>query len=73
MLLQASFQILPTFVRLSRELVALQAYGGLVLLLVWLYVMANILVLGAEVNWWLARGRGEAPADPFWSLWRKRF
>jgi hypothetical protein len=24
---------------------------------VWLYVMANILVLGAEVNWWLARGR----------------
>jgi membrane protein len=56
-LLQASFQVLPVFVRLSRELVALQAYGGLVLLLVWLYVMANILVLGAEVNWWLARGR----------------
>jgi membrane protein len=61
-LLQASFQILPIFVRLSNELVALQAYGGLVLLLVWLYVMANILVLGAEVNWWLGRGRrGEAP------------
>ena len=56
-LLQASFQVLPVFVRLSGELVALQAYGGLVLLLVWLYVMANILVLGAEVNWWLARGR----------------
>src|SRR5262245_6634253 len=56
-LLQASFQILPTFVRLSNELIALQAYGGLVLLLVWLYVMANILVLGAEVNWWLSRGR----------------
>jgi membrane protein len=55
--LQASFQVLPVFVRLSSELVALQAYGGLVLLLVWLYVMANILVLGAEVNWWLARGR----------------
>jgi membrane protein len=55
--LQASFQVLPVFVRLSGELVALQAYGGLVLLLVWLYVMANILVLGAEVNWWLARGR----------------
>lgn len=60
--LQASFQILPLFVRLSRELIALQAYGGLVLLLVWLYVMANILVLGAEVNWWLARGRGR-PRD----------
>lgn len=61
--LQASFQILPLFVRLSRELIALQAYGGLVLLLVWLYVMANILVLGAEVNWWLARGRGRPPDE----------
>jgi membrane protein len=61
-LLQASFQVLPVFVRLSNELIALQAYGGLVLLLVWLYVMANILVLGAEVNWWLGRGRrGGAP------------
>ena len=57
-LLQASFQLLPLFVRLSGELIALQAYGGLVLLLVWLYLMANILVLGAEVNWWLGRGRG---------------
>jgi membrane protein len=64
-LLQASFQVLPLFVRLSNELIALQAYGGLVLLLVWLYVMANILVLGAEVNWWLSRGRrGEAPLTP---------
>ena len=64
LLLQASFQILPVFVRLSRELVALQAYGGLVLLLVWLYLMANILVLGAEVNWWLGPGRGRAEAPP---------
>ncbi len=62
-LLQASFQVLPTFVRLSNELIALQAYGGLVLLLVWLYVMANILVLGAEVNWWLTRGRSGAPTE----------
>jgi membrane protein len=63
-LLQASFQVLPIFVRLSNELIALQTYGGLVLLLVWLYVMANILVLGAEVNWWLGRGRrGETPVS----------
>ncbi len=56
-LLQASFQVLPVFVRLSAELAALRAYGSLVLLLVWLYLMANVLVLGAEVNWWLGRGR----------------
>jgi membrane protein len=54
-LLQASFQILPVFVRATQGLVTLQAFGGLVLLLFWLYLMANILVLGAEVNWWLAR------------------
>jgi membrane protein len=58
LLMQASFQVLPLFVRLTTgELVALQAFGGLALLLVWLYLMANILVLGAEVNWWLTRGR----------------
>jgi membrane protein len=58
LLLQASFQVLPLFVLITTgELVALQAFGGLVLLLVWLYLMANILVLGAEVNWWLTRGR----------------
>jgi membrane protein len=60
-LLQLSFQALPLFVRAtSGELVALQAFGGLVLLLVWLYLMANIIVIGAEVNWWLTRGRAAA-------------
>src|SRR4029453_15335370 len=50
--LQVSFQALPAFVRLtSGDLVTLQAFGGLVLLLFWLYLMANVLVLGAEVNW----------------------
>jgi membrane protein len=57
-LLQVSFQALPLFIRLTTgELVALQAFGGLVLLLVWLYLMANVLVFGAEINWWLTRGR----------------
>jgi membrane protein len=57
-LLQVSFQVLPLFIRLTTgELVALQAFGGLVLLLVWLYLMANVLVFGAEINWWLTRGR----------------
>jgi uncharacterized BrkB/YihY/UPF0761 family membrane protein len=63
LLLQASFQVLPLFVRLTTgELVALQAFGGLFLLLFWLYLMANMLVIGAEVNWWLTRGRAQAVA-----------
>ena len=60
--LQASFQLLPLFVRATHGLVALQAFGGLALLLFWIYLMANVLVLGAEVNWWLARGRRGAAA-----------
>ena len=58
--LQASFQVLPLYLRLTDDLVALQAFGGLPILLVWLYVMANVIVFGAEVNWWLTRGRFEA-------------
>ena len=58
--LQATFQVLPAYLRLSRELVAMRAFAGLPILLIWLYVMANVIVFGAEVNWWRARGRFEA-------------
>jgi membrane protein len=57
-LLQATFQVLPLFVRLSREVIAVQALGTSALLLVWIYVMANVIVFGAEVNWFHGR-RGE--------------
>jgi membrane protein len=52
--LEASFQVLPLYVRFSSNVIALKAFGGPALLLVWLYVMANVIVFGAEVNWWLA-------------------
>ena len=55
--LQLTFQLLPLFLRFTKEVVALQALGTGALLLVWLYVMANVIVFGAEVNWWLARSR----------------
>jgi membrane protein len=59
--LEASFQVLPLYVRFSSNVVTLKAFGGPVLLLIWLYVMANVTVFGAEVNWWLAnRGRPDA-------------
>ncbi len=54
-LLQTSFQVLPLFVRFSSEVVAVQALGATALLLVWLYLMANAIVFGAEVNWWYGR------------------
>jgi membrane protein len=54
-LLQLTFQVLPLFVRLSSEVVSVQALGASALLLVWIYVMANVIVFGAEVNWWYGR------------------
>ena len=62
-LLEGSFQVLPLYVRSLSELPALQAAGGPVVLLVWMYVMANLIVFGAEVNWWWMY-RSEEVAEP---------
>jgi membrane protein len=59
--LETSFQVLPIYLRVSKDVIALQALGGPALLLVWLYVMANVIVFGAEVNWFL--GNRRAPAE----------
>src|SRR5438552_4109818 len=60
--LEASFQVLPIYERYANVNPALRAFGGPAILLVWLYVMANLVVFGAEVNWWRARRRsGDLP------------
>jgi uncharacterized BrkB/YihY/UPF0761 family membrane protein len=61
--LEASFQVLPLYVRYSSNVVALKAFGGPALLLVWLYVMANVIVFGAEVNWRYAQKHHRLSAD----------
>jgi membrane protein len=63
--LQASFQVLPLYVKLSEreEVLTLKALGAPVLLLIWLYVMANLIVFGAEFNWWRARGRYQEDSE----------
>jgi membrane protein len=53
--LEASFQVLPVFVRFANVNVTLRVLGGPAILLIWLYVMANVIVLGAELNWWSAQ------------------
>jgi YihY family inner membrane protein len=59
-LLQATFQALPIFFDTTSDaILAIAAIGTPVLLLIWLYVMANVIVLGAEINWWWSRGRRE--------------
>src|SRR5262249_41369407 len=63
--LEATFQFLPAFVRISKHNPVLQTLSGPAVLLVWLYVMANVIVLGAEVNWRRRYGRPRAaPVQP---------
>jgi membrane protein len=65
--LEASFQTVPIFVRLADVNPTLRVLGGPILLLIWLYVMANVIVWGAELNWWNSERRAlratGTPAD----------
>jgi membrane protein len=62
--LEASFQVLPVFVRYADVNVTLRILGGPVILLLWLYVMANVTVFGGEINWWWAERRKQAAPLP---------
>jgi membrane protein len=57
--LEASFLALPFFVRHANVNVTLRTLGGPAILLLWLYVMANVIVFGAELNWWWRERRRE--------------
>ncbi|HZC76073.1 MAG TPA: YihY/virulence factor BrkB family protein [Gaiellaceae bacterium] len=60
LVLEASFQALPVFVRFADVNVTLRTLGGPAILLLWLYVMANVIVFGGELNWWWRERRREA-------------
>jgi membrane protein len=62
--LEASFQVLPLYVDISKRNPVLQTLSGPAVLLVWLYVMANVIVLGAEVNWWRGNRAGASDVAP---------
>ena len=58
--LEASFQALPLFIRYADVNVTLRTLGGPAILLLWLYVMANVIVFGGELNWWWRERRRAA-------------
>jgi membrane protein len=64
LILEATFQLLPEFVVVSSHNPVLRALSWQAVLLVWLYVMANVTVLGAEVNWHMHRPRAEPDTSP---------
>jgi membrane protein len=61
-LLQLTFESLPLYVRSVEGLPTLKAFGGAALLLVWLYLMGNVVLIGGAITWWSARGRAAAAA-----------
>jgi YihY family inner membrane protein len=65
--LQVGFFALPLYLDAIDTVASLKALGGIVVLLVWFFLMANILLLGAEINWWYGRGRygtGPVASEP---------
>lgn len=64
LVLELTLQGLPLFVLATNDLVALTALGTTFLLLVWLYVMANVIVFGAALNYELAYGRTGLEPSP---------
>jgi membrane protein len=61
--LETTFQVLPLYQRYADVNPGLRAFGAPAILLVWLYVMANVIVFGAELNWWRARRRQQSLTD----------
>ena len=64
--LEVSFLALPFFVRHASVNVTLRTLGGPAILLLWMYVMANVMIFGGELNWWWRerhRELAEAPAQ----------
>jgi membrane protein len=62
--LEASFQVLPVFVRLAGVNPTLRVLGGPAILLLWLYLMANVIVFGPELNWWRSERRSLTERRP---------
>jgi membrane protein len=60
-LVEITVQGQRAFIRITSENPVIQTLSGTAVLLVWLYVMGNVIVLGAEVNWW--RARRALPSD----------
>ena len=63
-LLELTLQALPLFVYVTGDVVTLQVLGTTFLLLVWLYLMANVIVFGAAYNFELSARTGLKQEHP---------
>lgn len=61
--LEATFAASGFFFRHAGVNVTLRTLGGPAILLIWMYVMANVMIFGGELNWWWRERRQDAPAS----------
>jgi YihY family inner membrane protein len=62
-LFEASVHLLPAWISAQRGSVVLTAFAGALILLVWFYLMAFILLAGGVFNWWWVARRGGYPHE----------
>lgn len=56
-LFEVTIHALPLYLASSNAAIIIRAFAGALILLLWFYVMANILLAGAVLNWWIAAKR----------------
>ncbi len=61
--IQVSFQVVPLFLHLTSDSLAVQMLGSTALLLLWFYVLAVIVVFCHELNWCLRHDRHAGGAE----------
>jgi membrane protein len=61
--LEATFAASGLFFRHAGVNVTLRTLGGPAILLLWMYVMANVMIFGGELNWWWRERKREATSS----------
>ena len=62
--LEATFEASGVFFRHAGLNVTLRTLGGPAILLLWMYVMANVMIFGGELNWWWRERRLQPTVSP---------
>ncbi|MBC7645436.1 MAG: YihY/virulence factor BrkB family protein [Thermoleophilia bacterium] len=67
---ELSVHILPLYLAYNRSGVAIKAFGGILISLIWFYLMSIILLAGGVYNWWRVEKRRRAhegePGETEW-------
>jgi membrane protein len=62
--LLVTFQLLPLFNHVSGNVASVKILGTTALLIIWLFLLANVIVFGSVLNWQLTYGRHGEFAEP---------